>query len=103
MAQVKGLAEARREADAKAERERKSGTRELVLTRPPLPSKYHYEVLRRAYEYHRVTENYPFNPRCLIPRSVWDIDMEFVTEYERYREWVQFWIDFPDRPEGIRE
>ena len=103
MAQIKGLAEAQREADEKTKRERKAGGRELVLTAPPLPVTYHQEVLRRAYEYHRVTEQYPFNPRCLTPRSVLDIDMEFVTDYERYRTWVQFWIDFPNRPLGLRE
>lgn len=91
------VATAQRKADKKREAEAKTGKRTLVVKLPPLPEKYDEEYLRRALEYHRVTEQYPWNPRCLEPRTLLDIDMAFVADYEAYREVVQFYYDLPER------
>lgn len=97
MAHVQGVAQGKLEADARREREAKSGIKELLTQRPEVPEVYHWQILRRAYEYHRVTEHYPFNPRCLEPQTLMDIDMEFVGDYELYSAWVQYWCDNPPK------
>lgn len=101
MERVKAFAEKRREQDMKRKLEVETGQKDLVLLMPDLPTRFHDEILRRADEWARVTGQYPFNPRCLQPRSLLDIDLEFVTEYEDWRELVQYFYDYPDRPEGM--
>ena len=102
MARTKARALARRNADQKHARELKTGKRELVLQPPELPTDYDDHILARAVEYQQVTGNYPFNPRCLTPLTILDIDIEFIHNLESYKEWEAYFYDFPDRPESMK-
>ena len=102
MARTKASAIARRSADEKRKRELKTGQRELVLQPPELPTDYDDHILARAVEYQQVTGQYPFNPRCLTPLTILDIDLEFIHNLEAYKEWEQFFYDMAERPESMK-
>lgn len=77
--------------------------RTLKLMPPEvLPQFYADEVFRSADLYRRKTGIYPMNPRQFVPTGIDDIDQEFITQYELWREWVQYFYDFADRDPSLR-
>jgi len=73
----------------------------LTLKLPQLPGRYDRSTLNAAYNYERGSGNYPFNPRCLNPQTLLDIDVEFVNDYENFKKGIRWAADLPNRPPGM--
>lgn len=72
------------EAEAEQKAELKAKGKAIERKLPDLPTKYRREVLEAAYFYYRAAGQYPFNPRCLTPVSLMDIDKRWCDEFNLY-------------------
>jgi hypothetical protein len=64
-------------------------------------AKYSRDALRAAYNYERGSGDYVWNPRCLKPDTLLDIDWEFVVDFERFKQGIKWAEDLPKRPPGM--
>lgn len=60
------------------------------------------EWLEAADLYETLTETTVVNPRNLQPRTLLDIDREWLQSRARWHKWRKFFKDFDQRPPDLR-
>lgn len=74
------------------------------MLEPPdhYPTLYDFEIHEKAELYKRATGNPVFNPLCLEPKTVFDLDIGFMVEHALWNDWKQYYTDLPNRPADLR-
>lgn len=58
--------------------------------------------LKIAADYEAATESVVVNPRNLQPRSLHDIDADWLQSRSLYHQWLKYYRDFEKRPPDMR-
>lgn len=76
---------------------------ELMLLPPEhYPTLYDFDVHEKAELYKRATGKPVFNPLCLEPRDIFDMDIGFMAEHALWGDWIQYYQDMNLRPDSLR-
>ena len=81
----------------KAERE---AEKKIVPKPDDLPQHYDLAVLEVGRQYELATGRYPFNPDALNADSLALVNLDWINDYERYKEAVAFEVDKLKRSGG---
>lgn len=82
--------------------ERNQKADHMLLTAPLPPTTYHWQLLNLANRLFEAAQIYVLNPRCVNSASLFDADSEWLEDFHRYRQWIQFERDKYKRPPELR-
>ena len=84
------------------EAEKRSKPDYLILLEPPAPAHYHWHYLHLANLLFEASGVYVLNPRNIGAASLFDADGEWLEDFQRYRQYLQFERDKDRRPPEMR-
>jgi hypothetical protein len=73
-----------------------------VLEAPPPPGAYHWQLLNLANRLFEAAQIYVINPRDIYNTSLMDADSEWIEDFHRYRQMLQYERDKDRRPAELR-
>lgn len=69
---------------------------------PPPPKAYHWRLLSLANQIFEASKTYIINPRDIFNTSLIDADSDWIEDFHRYRQHLQFERDKDKRPPELR-
>lgn len=74
----------------------------MMMPPDTYPTQFAHEIHLQAEIYHRQTGKPVFNPLCLEPHTVFDLNLAFMAEHPIWLDWIQYYQDMERRPEYLR-